>query len=266
MSERWRDLSDGELGRALEAVGRHLAVPETPAVIPDVLARIHGAERNPSLIRPRWSLPSRRRAIVLIAAAVLLVAAVAFATELVIRLGAVTIEIVPSAPTSMPSATENDSAFGRPVSIAGAEARTGLSAAVPRDLAAPDHVWAGRSRVGFDPGLASPTIIMAWDPEPELPAIPELPWGAVLMQFDADIEIAVKTISADTGSVASVLVDGRSAWWITGAHALEITTPGGRVDLRVTGNVLVWQRGSETLRLETDLSVDRAVGIAESIE
>lgn len=265
MSERLRGSSDEELGRALAAVGRDLGVPNTPAIVPDVLARIDDLERQPAAIRPRLSLPSRRRTLVLLAAAVLLVAAAALATELVIRLGAVSIEIVPSEPASPPSSVATGEAFGTPVSIAAAEARAGFPAAVPGELGPPDHVWVGRARFEFDPALASSRIVMAWDPGPNLPVIPDLPWGAVLMQFDADLEVAVKVVSADMGSVASVLVEGRAASWVTGAHTLEIMTPDGPLALRVTGNVLLWERGTHTLRLETDLSVDRAVAIAESI-
>jgi hypothetical protein len=247
------------------AVGLDLGVPATPVIVPDVLARIQDAERQPPGIRPRLSLPSRRRTLVLIAAAVLLVAAAALATEIAIRLGAVSIEIVPSAPPSTTGDVESADAFGIPVSIGAAETRAGFPAAVPRELGAPHHVWVGRARFDFDPALSTPRIVMAWNPGPDLPVIPELSWGAVLMQFEGDVEIAVKTVFADTGSVASALVDGRAASWITGAHTLEIRTPAGPVALRVTGNVLLWERGTQTLRLETDLSLDRATAIAESI-
>jgi hypothetical protein len=265
MSGRLHELSDEDLGQALTAVGRDLAVPKTPMVVPEVLGRIRAEERRPSTLRPSLSLPSRRRTLVLLAAAVLLVAAAALATELVLRFGAVTIEIVPSATTSPPAGFESGEAFGNRVSLAEAEARAGVPAAVPAELGAPDDVWVGRARVGFDPAILTQRIVMAWDARADLPEIPGLPWGAVLMQLDADVEVAVKMVSADTGSVASVLVDGAAGSWVTGAHTMEIATRGGSIAVRVTGNVLLWEHGSQTLRLETDVSVDRAIAIAESV-
>jgi hypothetical protein len=265
VSERLRGLSDEELGRALRVVGRDLDVPPTPAILPGVLARIAEVERAPAWLQPRLSLPSRRRTLVLVAAVVLLLAAAAIASRLVIHIGAVTIGVVPSMPTPIPNEFESADVFGDPISLADAGARAGFAPVVPAALGPPDHVWVGRAQAGFDPTVVTTRIVMAWDPRQHLPAIDRLPWGAVVMELEGEAEIISKAVASDTATLEPARVDGRRAAWTSGKHAMEIATATGRRAVLVTGNVLVWQEGALTFRLETALPKGEAVGIAESI-
>jgi hypothetical protein len=60
-------------------------------------------------------------------------------------------------------------------------------------------------------------------------------------------------------------VNGRIAVWTTGPYVL-MTQLGWLVEFRlVEGHVLIWADGPLTYRLETDLSLDEAVRIAESL-
>jgi hypothetical protein len=257
-----RDLSDRDLSSALTLIGRELELPVTPVVIDGVRARVADRERTPVTLRPRLSLPSRRRTIALVAAAVLLLGGAAFAAKVVIDLGAVTIDVVPSRPIALPTTVETGRAFGRPSTLGAAEAEAGFTASIPAALGAPDHVWVGKTAA-----LGPPTsrVVLAWDPRPDLPAIDRLPWGAVLMELRGDAAMIGKTVFADAGTLDVVHVDGDVAYWITGVHTLTIVTPYGTRDLRITGNVLVWQRGGLTYRMEIAASRDRAVAIAESL-
>jgi hypothetical protein len=265
VSERLRRLSDEELGRALRVVGRDVDLPPTPAILPGVLARIAEVERAPAWMQPRLSLPSRRRTLVLVAAVLLLVAAVAVASRLVIHIGAVTIGVVPSMPTPIPNEFESPEVFGDPTPIADAGSRAGFAPIVPAALGPPDHVWVGQAQAGFDPTVVTTRIVMAWDPRPRLPAIDRLPWGAVLMELEGEAEIISKSVASDTGTLEPARVDGGQASWTSGKHAMEIATATGREVVLVTGNVLVWQEGPLTFRLETALPKGEAIGIAESI-
>ena len=60
---------------------------------------------------------------------------------------------------------------------------------------------------------------------------------------------------------------GRPAFWIEGPHLLHL---GGDkhqyVPLVVEGNILVWEQDGITYRLESDLSLEEAVKVAESLE
>lgn len=257
-----RHLPDADLSAALTRIGRDLDVPTTPLVVEGVRARIAEREGTPVTFRPRLSLPSRRRTIALVAAAMLLLGGAALAAKLVIDLGAVTIDVVPSRPTAPPTTMETGRAFGRPTTLAAAESAAGFAASIPTALGAPDHVWVGTSA---DLGPPTTRIVLAWDPRLDLPAIDGLPWGAVLMELRGDAALIGKTVFADAGSLDVVHVHGDVAYWITGEHTLTIATPLGTRDLKITGNVLVWQRGGLTYRMETTASRDRAIAIAETL-
>jgi hypothetical protein len=69
VTDRLRALSDEELGVAIRA--SEPAWPSTPPLAQIVAERIRETERLPQL-RPRPSLPSRRRTILILVAAVLL--------------------------------------------------------------------------------------------------------------------------------------------------------------------------------------------------
>jgi hypothetical protein len=114
-------------------------------------------------------------------------------------------------------------------------------------------------------GPPTTSVVLAWDPRLDIPAIRDLAWGTVLMEFRGDAAVAGKTVFAGASSIDVVHVDGENAYWITGVHTLTIATPLGTRDLRITGNVLIWQRGGLTYRMETALSLDRAIAIAGSM-
>jgi hypothetical protein len=60
-------------------------------------------------------------------------------------------------------------------------------------------------------------------------------------------------------------VNGQPAMWASGAYLLQ--TRSGDMDIRrlITGHVLIWREGGITYRLETDLPMEEAVKIAESL-
>jgi hypothetical protein len=67
-------------------------------------------------------------------------------------------------------------------------------------------------------------------------------------------------------AVAETSVNGQSAVWTTGPYPLIFRN--GDLDSRrlLEGHVLIWSDSLITYRLETDLSLDEAVHIAESIQ
>ena len=64
-------------------------------------------------------------------------------------------------------------------------------------------------------------------------------------------------------------VDGERALWVRGPHLLQFREKNGNVDYDtrrlVNGNVLIWQEDTLTYRLETDLPLEEAVRVAESL-
>jgi hypothetical protein len=254
MSERLTSLSDQRLGEALASLD--LDWPETPAIASAVMATVAGG--RPAAAVP---LPRRRRTkILLIAAAVtLLLAGAAVAARLVFDLGAVVVR-VPEEGGTLPTASPPP--FGEPVSVEEAEDLLGSEVPVPAAPGAPDRVWA--DRVTTEAGEVV-RVTLAWRPRPGLPAIEGSRFGAVLMRFEGDLEVASKEVYADTGSLEGAWVGNTEAVWTTGPHRLELLTAGGPTSVRVDGNVLLWRDGDQTLRLETDLPKQRSEAIAESI-
>ena len=91
-----------------------------------------------------------------------------------------------------------------------------------------------------------------------------------LDQFDGTISwVFVKQVWSQ---VIPTVVNGRDAAWIADTHEIVYTDRDGterRAEARISGPCLVWERltGPETvtLRLEGDLSLERALAIAESV-
>ena len=77
--------------------------------------------------------------------------------------------------------------------------------------------------------------------------------------------------SIDSGTVVEeVTVDGRDALWLSGAvHMIQVRDASGQVSVDfvrfVGGNVLAWEAGGVTYRIETKLTLEEALKIAESI-
>ena len=265
MSDRLRGYEDPALGHALTSLSDHVAWPTPSDVTPEVVRLIRDRERHPSLARPQLFFPSRRRTLVLVIAAILLVAGAAVAAKLVIDLGALTVQLVPGRPTSLPSLPTGGADLGRPVTLERAADIAGFTPLVPATLGRPDRVWVDEAVTTLETSDRSVRVVMAWRPDTDLPSIPGTRWGAVLMEFYGDAEVATKIVFAETGSLRRTLVDGRSAFWSTGPHELDLLGPHGSRRYLVTGNVLLWDEPGLVARLETALGKHAAVEVAESI-
>ena len=251
MTEHRRAVDDEALGRALTATAREIEWPAMPDVAARVAQTLRDQQRVPSLARPRLSLPRRRHTVLLALAAV--------AAKVVIDLGALTIDTIPGRPTALPSAVASGPTLGHPATLPDAEREAGFTARVPDALGAPDAVWVDETPDGA-------RIVLGWKPRVTLPAIDDLPWGAVLYEFHGDAASASKLLFMDANTIQQVEFGGHDAWWIAGPHELDLVTGGGTyARYRVAGNVLVWKDGDVVMRLETTLDRAAAIRIAESV-
>jgi hypothetical protein len=85
-----------------------------------------------------------------------------------------------------------------------------------------------------------------------------------LDQFDGRLDFS---IAKRAPRVFYASVDGTDALWFEEPHEVVLLDPhGGRrsESARLAGHTLIWQEGATTLRIEGDLTRDRAVEIAES--
>ena len=88
--------------------------------------------------------------------------------------------------------------------------------------------------------------------------------------YEAENAIYRKSVG-DATVAEEVKVDGRPALWLSGAaHLVQVQSPSGATDIDfiriVKGNVLAWEAGEVTYRIETALPLEEALQIAESIE
>jgi len=254
MSERLRSMSDEELGGVLSVLD--LAWPPTPDLAPSVMAATRS--RQPRVVR----LPlSRSKRIMLIAAAVvLLLAGAAVAAKIIIDLGAVVVEVTPS--PSEPLPTPSVAPTGEPITLREAGVRLGQEVGFPVRLGRPDRLWA--DEVLTEAGEVA-RVTIAWRARPVLPEISGTGFGAILMIFEGDANVASKILYEDTGVLEFETIGGTEYFWTTGTHSLELLTGEGVVDLRVEGNVLLWRDGPYTMRLETELPKAEALMLAGSM-
>jgi hypothetical protein len=121
----------------------------------------------------------------------------------------------------------------------------------PADLGSPDRV--------FFQNIGGPAVVLVWL-DPNKPSRVALSLHQLGPGTFAD--------KGNPGSVQETTVNGRQALWTEGPYILQFRR-GNRVDYDmrrlVTGRVLIWVEGEVTYRLETDLPLEEAVRVAESL-
>jgi hypothetical protein len=248
-----------DLARDLAALGRSIETPaasdrlatavlERVAVLPsptgvDRWARLRAAART---VATRFASPRRRIALVVVAVLLALLATppVRAAVADWFGFGAVRIErgSTPSESAPPPPEVPDDASLSR------AAAEVDFALWAPTELGAPDGVAVSDDQR---------SVSMSWSHDAD---------GVVrLDQFDARLDFSVaKTVP----SVQYASVGGTDALWFEEPHEVVLLEPDGsrrRESARLAGHTLVWQAGGTTLRLEGDLTRERAVEIAESV-
>lgn len=208
--------------------------------------------------RLAWGL-----ALLLVLAAALLTAEPVRAWVIeVLRLGAVRIflqppnELVPP-PTALPSIGDSAASASGSLDWMGettlADAAVRLPFAIqlpswPADLGVPDHVYVQE--------LAGMALMSVWlDPQQA---------GRVRLSLHALASDAIVHKFAPV-TVTETQVNGQPALWTEGPYLVRV----GRGDIEprrlITGHVLIWNHDDTTYRLETDLSLEEAIRVAESL-
>ena len=241
-----------ELELALRDLGTGLDWPGDPDLEGRVLRGIREA--------PERRTPAPRRTLVIALAVVAAAVGALFAvpqTRAAIleffHLRGVTIERVDELPT-VSVETGLGTFLGDHVSLEEARRRAGFAVVVPEALGEPDGVYFQDSPPG---GMVS--FLYGSSDEPR----------ALFTQFAASVDEAIyKKIAPDT-NVEAVTIDGQPGFWIRGAHFFSYFDRDGQMQseqIRLAGNVLLWERGTRTLRLEADVSKEEALRIAASVD
>jgi hypothetical protein len=84
------------------------------------------------------------------------------------------------------------------------------------------------------------------------------------LHFIPDGSWAIKKM--ETTGIEETTVNGNRAIWTTGPYPLIMSNGDIQYERLITGHVLIWANLDVTYRLETDLSIEEAVKIAESLE
>jgi hypothetical protein len=235
----------GELERRLVALGAELELPPAPDLVPAVLARLPAR-------RPR--VRSMRRAVAAVVAATLLLAGLAMAAPptrhailRILGLEGVTIERVPHLPP-LPARGERG-------------LRLGLGEHIP--LARARH--AATFTALLPPG--SPAAYLNHDvPGGRISLLTD---GVLIIEFRGTaLPFIFKLIGPGT-SVRRVRVNGDPGVYLSGRpHEVLFEAKTGQFQterVRLAGNVLLWQRGPLTIRVEGTRTLRGALAIARSL-
>ena len=220
----------------LRALAAWIELPEDRDLAPAVRARLRGR-------------PSRRRALVVVLAAVLVAVAIAFAVpparSAILRafhLQGVRIEYVDRLPDVQTAPLD----LGIPIRPADAERTAGFRPLASGLLGAPDEVTWDGSLLWYRYGRTR----------------------LLVSQFRGSERIdLVKKVVEPRTMITPLHVNGEPGYFITGGKHFLYLDPGGIVrqePVRLARQVLLWQHGPLTLRLEGDLTLAQAVRIARS--
>jgi hypothetical protein len=270
----------------LRATARTFPYPPTPDIAGAARSRLDAESARPVRLRPRlaWAVI----AVLLILGGLLAVPQVRAAVVQFLQIGAIRIFLAEPTPTMTPTLTPSPSPLPPAVvtssSISTEEPPTATPQPTPTplssvlDLAGETTLAEAQAQVGFpihlptyppDLGppervflqdLGGPVVVLVWL-DPEQPdrvrlSLHQLGPGTFGQKFEPPV-------------VRETTVHGKPAVWTEGPYLLQFQRGGQTVyDTRrlVTGHVLVWVEEDITYRLETDLSLEEAVQIAESLQ
>jgi hypothetical protein len=259
-------------GKQLLSLSKGLDYPRTPDIAGAVMTRL----RAPS--RPRFTFLARRFAwslaiILVLFASLMLIPPVRAAVIEFIQIGVVRIfrsEPTPLAPPNqeIPSTAVPMTATSAPTSqplipilesLAGEmtldEAQKTVNYPIllpsyPPDLGQPDRIFVQEAE-------GKMTILVWIDPKKP---------GQVLMSLHLIPPGSWAIDKFDPALVQETTVNGQKAIWAVGPYPLRLRNQDMQYLRLIEGRVLIWTDKDITYRLETDLSLEEAVKIAESLE
>ncbi len=270
MAERHEDR---DLERVLADLGRHVDYPPTPDLARRVRARLATAPARRASAWERLLAGPPRLAlagllVVAVVAAVALAASPAARTVVAERLGlrGASIEQVPALPPTAPPSVGAALDLGEPSTLEAV--RTRLPVLVPTlpELGPPEAVY-------LAPAPAEGRVSLVYTARPGLPPAAETGVSLLVLEARApsggfDPSVLRKSAGPNT-RLEEVTVNGGRGVWLEGApHLMFLPDASGQFredQVRLAGNVLLWEQNGLLLRLEGWLSRDQALPIAASV-
>jgi hypothetical protein len=245
---------------ALADLSQHIQVPREPDVAGIVRARLQVAPAPTSMRRWRWRpVVWTRRSIALAVGLVLLASSIAVASYFGVR--GIVVHVQPTPTVSAPQGAGTFMGLGARVSLDAARAGVRFPVRIPSDLGDPNEVY-------LDRGLSGGVVTLLYHPRPGLPEASATGAGLVLIEFEGSFSRATMEKFARPNQVHQVSVNGEPGLWLEGVHQVGFLDADGRHridELRLADSVLLWQIGSVTLRLESALTMQRAIDLAETV-
>lgn len=235
-----------ELETSLRALAADVAFPPTPSLADAVATRLEPH-------RPLWSRFAGRRVVVAVA-----IVLAAFAAVLAASPGARSafLELfgIEGATVYRVERAPDVSRFGplvRGQAVTLDEARR----AVAFEVLVPPTGGRPVERVFLDRVVGAVSFVYC---------CPEL----ILTEFLGEAVPYVQKIAGPDVRIEEVRVRGGRGLWLEGAHAVVFRDSSGVVredELRLAGNVLLWERNGVTFRLEGDIDREKALALAEEL-
>lgn len=263
-------MSEIDFEAQLQTIANRMTYPPTPNLAASVTARLRAPNRSP--LRSRTFAWSLMLVLILLSSLMLIPPARAAILEF-IQIGAV--KIFRLEPTPIPPPNYEPPAQIFPVTATPAVAQTPLIPMLqkmtgevtlqqaqqkvtyplrlpsyPADLGPPDYV--------FVQNADGPMTILVWqkpqNPDQVLLSLHFLPAGSW----------AIKKMEPQV--IQETTVNGHPAVWTTGPYPMLLENREIQFIRMINGHVLIWEEGTITYRLETDLSLQEAIKIAESLQ
>ncbi len=250
------------LERALSRLGDDIMFPPTPAF--SIPSAPHRVERPaPDRFRRGWWRAALAVAAMLLAMTLIL-PDTRHALADWLDFPGIRIEIGDRASDPPPTVTS----IGGSLLLGDASTLEGAASAVEFDLLVP-----GAGLEGFQPEVylnhfqGAPVVSFLFPESNELPEIGTTGVGLLLMQIDAagDTSMFITKRASAESPPRPVTVDGSAAMWIQGGVLMLDAGDPFWTYQRRSGNVLVWEQGGVTYRMESNLHQDDAIAIAESL-
>jgi hypothetical protein len=242
-----------ELERELRSLGEALAFPAAPDLVPSVRARLAAEPaRRPVFRRP---LVVALAALALSVVAAMAVPPARTAILEFLHIQGATVERV----DEPPEVTRVDLGLAVPVSLEEARARLAFEPLVPDfpGLGPPDAIYVDQYAFGGQ-------VLFLYGTE----AAPQL----LVSEFrgDTNPEFIGKEAGPGTSIEAVTVGDGNPGFWVSGEpHEFMYRGPDGepRFDtVRLAANALLWQHGPLTLRIEGEITKERALELAATLD
>lgn len=254
-----------ELERALVQLGGELALPEAPDVSGRVLARLAAEPAPPRRVRNRRALVIALAVLAVVVAAAMAVPQARTAILEFFHLRGATVQRVEKLPT-LPRPTADVLDLGRPVPLGkgGVPNVTIPEVLVPSALGAPDAAYMSREVYGS-------RLNLVYEPGDGIPKSLFDGVGILVSEFVGEADRGWVEKLVDGGVTVQRLRVGPypALWFEGGPHAVLFLGEGGSTFEdrgRLAGNTLLVQRNDVLVRIEGELSRERAIEIAESLQ